>query len=131
MSHYYHGYNSKKLEEQFNMLDTAIKSELERASPRKEVVQQLQVHTSRFADVISEAKDFAKAWNKKLEDVALEHHITEEYGSSYSQLFFEVLGLETDMQYHSRLWQNYEAACMQEERERKEYERLSKKFLNK
>ncbi len=118
----------QECEKKYNKLSEVVKSELEKNNPRKEVGQQSQVHTGSFVALIDEAKDFAKMWNKTIENVDIDHCIEDDYGSSYSKLFLQVNGLETDLQYHLRLLQIHETTLFREERDREDFKRLSAKF---
>ena len=113
----------------FQELPEETRNALLKQYPRKSIPQCADIsHTSSFAKVIEKAQDFADKWKVSLDKVMMEHQYTEDYGSYSSEVHLETQGLETDEQYHSRLWENHERDSWRNELDRKEYERLKAKF---
>lgn len=130
MSRYYYNSEQRQKEqvESFNELSREIQDKLLHQYPRKEVTQTQSVCSNTWPNIVKEVKEFAKKWNKTTDNVSLDHYHYDDYGGTSSALDMTVSGLETDNQYYSRLWETHDNTCKQEERERQEFERLSKKF---
>lgn len=125
----YYEDRQKQRAEEYKALSLDVKNRLEAKLPRKEVSQQKDItYISRFTEIAKEANKFAKEWNKSIKEVRVEHSHYDDYGSTCVELHLEVNGLETDEQYHGRLAEYYEGVKYREELDRKEFERLSKKF---
>ena len=118
--------------EKYSALPEETRKQLEKTSPRQETSQHKDISysCSKMSDLIKEAKAFAKEWKKTLDDVSLEHSAYQhDYSDSYSsEVHLEVDGLETDVQYYSRLMANYESTRAREEYDRREFDRLKAKF---
>jgi len=114
--------------ETFRELPEVTQKKLEKEFPRKEIGQRTSLYSNTMPQVIKEVKEFAKKWKKTIDDVSIEHYSYDDYGGTSSALDMTVTGLETDEQYHGRLWETHDATCKREEWERREFERLSAKF---
>lgn len=133
MGYYYYDEQRKKdFLQKFNKLPDERRKELEKLYQRQVIAQELDVsYPGKLVDLMEQAKEFAKEWGVKLEDVEIRHDSYEDYGSTYSRLKLEVKGLETDFQYYARLGELDEHIKYREDYERKEFERLSAKFSKK
>lgn len=125
---YYQDKHHVALAKQFRELPEADKLQLESLLPRRETEQRKQIYSSSMPEILKEAKEFAKLWNKTIDNVSLDHFHYDDYGSNTSQLDMTVEGLETDDQYFKRLMEHHEATRVREEHERKEFTRLFAKF---
>lgn len=114
----------------FEGLSQAERTQLESANPRQQVTQREEHSDCKFVDLILRAEAFAKKWGKNLEDVKTEvtKELYEYSDSEYAVFYILVDSLETDEQYHARLWELKEQSRYREAYERKEFERLSAKF---
>jgi hypothetical protein len=108
-----------------------IRQKLEKSNPRKDTTQVQDIsYSSSLSSIIKEAKEFAKIHKTTLDQVRLAHSCyQQDYSDSYSsEAHLEVIGLETDDQYHARLMELYENTQAREVYERQEFERLKAKF---
>lgn len=128
MSRYYNSVRVKNQAAQFKELEYKIQRGLEQSNPRREAEQRETLYSSSMPQILKEVKEFAKKWGKTVDDVSLDHYYYNDYGSDTSGLDMTVNAPETDEQYHSRLWEAHERECLQNERDRVEFERLKKKF---
>lgn len=98
--------------------------------PRREIPQKVGVYSGcSVAELLKNAEEFAAQWNKKLEDVRIESSTEQEYyGHVSSHMHLEVEGLETDEQWHKRLWDERHSQEWRAKFERQEFERLKAKF---
>ncbi len=116
-------------ERKWNELSEETREKLKKQHSRQKVTQTQNLWNGMsFDSLLEQATEFAKEWDADLKDVTLEHSWYEDYGSPTSEIHFEVQGLETDTQYHSRLWEIHEREQWQNKREREEFERLKAKF---
>ena len=121
----------KKLVKEYLKLPEEVRQEFEKSVPRKEVEQREDIsYRSSFVELQQTAEELAKKWKKNVSDVQLEHSCyQQDYSDSWSsEAHLEVMVLETDDQYHSRLAEQYESVKLREEYERNEFKRLSAKF---
>lgn len=128
MRHYGPHEDDPKKEKLFLELPKATQECLRKLHRRQEVYQTARVNESLLVDIVNTAKVFAVKYGMRLEDVQLDSYIYDDYGSNVSEIEMYVRSPETDQQYHSRLWNLYEAQLAQEKRERAEFERLKAKF---
>jgi hypothetical protein len=106
-----------------------VQQKLKKELPRKEITKECSISwVSSLTTVLEEAQEFAKEWGKTIDDVTMHHSYYDDYGSTSSEVHLEVEGLETDEEYHGRLWETHDNAIKREERERQEFERLRAKF---
>lgn len=116
-------------DKQFKALSPEVQAELKTQYPRKETTQKRNIYASSLTSLNEQAAEFAKEWGKSVEDVGLDCYIEHGYYDSTSAcLDLTVEGMETDEQWHTRLGEIYRHTQWAEERDRQEYERLSKKF---
>ena len=131
MGYYNRDQRNAELVKKYRELPEEVRQKLEKNIPRKEVCQVEDIsYTSAFIAIHKQANRLAKKWKKTIHDVRIEHSCyQDDYSESYSsEAHLEVEGLETDDQYHLRLAEHYESLRVQEEYERKEFERLKAKF---
>lgn len=123
-------YYGKKREwtKEFNELPEELRKKLQEKYERTEVTQRKELYVSKVVSLIQDAADFATEWDKRIEDVELDHVAYEEYGSIHSAFTLEVKGRETDEQYHRRLIERNEWDTKAEENDKREFERLKNKF---
>lgn len=126
----YYGRDSRDLGQakEFHQLSDEARQKLEKEFPRKEVRQTQSLYSCTWPEIVKEVKEFAKKWKKTADDVCLDHYTYDDYDGHGSSLDMVVEGLETDQQYHSRLWETYDSKRRQEEHERREFERLKAKY---
>lgn len=121
---YYMPYNK-----QFESFSPEIQAELKAQYPRKETTQKRNIYTSSLTSLNEDAAAFAKEWGKAIEDVRIDCYVEHGYyDSTTACLDLTVEGMETDEQWHTRLGEIQQHKQWAEERDRSEYERLSKKF---
>jgi hypothetical protein len=121
--------HEKAQQKEYLNLSEQIRKELEKRFPRREETQSKDVSwVSSFTEIQKEAVELAKAWGKTINDVSVEHSAYDDYGSYVCEVKLEVKGLETEPQYHSRLWEIHVANGIRDEHDRKEFKRLKKKF---
>lgn len=118
----------KQTADQFLELPEDLRKKLQLELPRGEITQKESIHSSSIVELVKQAKEFAKKWNKLIADVNFDHFVEDEYGSSSSRAQLEVAGQETDEQYHMRLMEYHVTSKRREEWERKEFDRLTTKF---
>jgi len=122
-------YHEDKYAEKYEVLSQDVKTQLEKELPRKERYQHKDITwVSSLSKIVEEADKLAKEYSKSIEDVRIEYSYHEDYGSISVYAYLTVKGLETDKQYHARLGEHHERLQYNEERERQEFQRLSKKF---
>lgn len=112
----------------FLKLDGKVQKQLKHDNPRKEITQQRPVWSGSVASLIEESKELAKEFRKKWTEVTLDTWVEEDYGSHSVSMALEVQGLETEEQYHARLFDVHHATQIREDYERREFERLKNKF---
>lgn len=78
---------------------------------------------------LQDAVNFANENNLSLDDITLESNDVGQYSSSHSSCLI-YRSLETDEEYKERLEKEQYHKSIQEERDRKDYERLHKEFGN-